>query len=673
MGKKRKAGGQPFGHDEPSRAPKNDSKLRINTYEDVADFEDEFHINRDKISLNEGPAQKRQRRIEEEGRQRIAKTEKKLFLNAEPSIEEFMELSDEEVLAISPDVSDSEDDYEDAEESSNPIGKPSTLIRPSRPTEDSDSEASAAFEDDEDAGGWGASKKDYYNADAIETEADALEEEAEAKRLQQKQLQGMTEADFGFDEAEWLETGKDEGEEAIDEGRGKVLREVLPRLEITDAMGPEERSKILRLRYPEFEPLAKEFLELQLMYVDLKSAATQAESVPDDKRGRTKGSFDSEDEVTSFALVKFSSLATYLGALSFYFALLTSGQEEAKDRLSLMPPEELRDHAIMEILVQCRDLWHRAKDYILPESNELKNGGIETLNGLDDHETTTSPLPQTNGKSGDRLKKRKQKNSKAQEAESIVQAEAVAQRAERLRKTEEELAGLSALTERTGQPSNPIKTSRTTTKAQEDSDSDFGEQTTLTAYEAAEKDKRKKSLRFYTSQIAQKSNKRDAASRDAGGDADLPYRERLKDRQARLTAEAENRGQKPKHKDRSDALGEPSDEEDYAAAKKLRDGEGSGSEDYYDLIASKAADKKAAKAALTAAYAQERNEGGMGRVVDDNNIGEDGKRAISWMIEKNKASTLQDLFPLIFRPIADNHNLLRGSLPSVRRKCGTLE
>lgn len=67
MGKKRKAGGQPFGHGELDEAFKDDSRLRINTYEDVADSEDEFHINRDKILLDEGPAQKRQRRIQEEG------------------------------------------------------------------------------------------------------------------------------------------------------------------------------------------------------------------------------------------------------------------------------------------------------------------------------------------------------------------------------------------------------------------------------------------------------------------------------------------------------------------------------------------------------------------------------------------------------------------------------
>ncbi len=643
MGKKRRAGGQPFGHDELRGQREIDSKLRIDTYEDVADSEDEFHINRDKILLDEGPAQKRQRRAEEEGSYKRIQP-KTLISNAEPSAEEFLEPSDEEVLAVSPDVSESGDDDEDAEAETNPAAKLSTLTKISEPTQDSDSEASAAPEEDEDARGWGTWKKDYYNADAIETEADALEEEAEAKRLQQKQLQGMTEADFGFDEAEWLETGKDDGDEAGDQGQRKVVREVLPRLEITDAMGPEERSKILRSRYPEFEPLANELLELQLMYDDLKTAAEHAESAQVEKLGTANETLKSEDRVTSVAFVKYSSLAAYLGALSMYFALLTAGQEAADDKAFAMPPEELRDHTIMETLVQCRDLWHRVKDIVMPETNGSKNGTVEISNGLDDHETSTDQPTHINGESEDKPKQRKQRKSRAQEAAARAQAKAEAQRTERLRETKEELAGLSALIERTEQPSKPRKTSRTAIKAQEDPDSDFGEQKMLTAHEAAEKATRKKSLRFYTSQIAQKSNKRDAAGRDAGGDADLPYRERLKDRQARLTAEAESRGKKPTQKNKRDTLGEPSDEEDHAAARELRDGEGSRSEDYYDLIASKAADKKAAKAALAAAYAQEAKDGGMGRIANDNTLGEDGKRAISWLIQKNKASISQDPF-----------------------------
>lgn len=68
MVKKRKAGGRPSGNHEARSMNSGESRLRINTYEDVADSEDEFHINRDKILLEEGPAQKRQRRALEEGR-----------------------------------------------------------------------------------------------------------------------------------------------------------------------------------------------------------------------------------------------------------------------------------------------------------------------------------------------------------------------------------------------------------------------------------------------------------------------------------------------------------------------------------------------------------------------------------------------------------------------------
>jgi len=45
-----------------------DGKLGpIRTYEDIADSEDEFHINRDKILLDDGPDAKRRKRWEKEG------------------------------------------------------------------------------------------------------------------------------------------------------------------------------------------------------------------------------------------------------------------------------------------------------------------------------------------------------------------------------------------------------------------------------------------------------------------------------------------------------------------------------------------------------------------------------------------------------------------------------
>ena len=45
-----------------------DAKLTINSYEDVADSEDEFHINRDKVLLAEGQARKRQRKLQDESK-----------------------------------------------------------------------------------------------------------------------------------------------------------------------------------------------------------------------------------------------------------------------------------------------------------------------------------------------------------------------------------------------------------------------------------------------------------------------------------------------------------------------------------------------------------------------------------------------------------------------------
>ena len=47
------------------------TKLTINSWEDVADSGDEFQISRDKILLEEEPARKRQRRVDEECMERL--------------------------------------------------------------------------------------------------------------------------------------------------------------------------------------------------------------------------------------------------------------------------------------------------------------------------------------------------------------------------------------------------------------------------------------------------------------------------------------------------------------------------------------------------------------------------------------------------------------------------
>lgn len=65
-GKKRKASGQSTksGTQEFDRSQ---GKVAFATYEDIADSEDEFHINRDKVMLDQEPHAKRQRKLSDEG------------------------------------------------------------------------------------------------------------------------------------------------------------------------------------------------------------------------------------------------------------------------------------------------------------------------------------------------------------------------------------------------------------------------------------------------------------------------------------------------------------------------------------------------------------------------------------------------------------------------------
>jgi U3 small nucleolar RNA-associated protein 3 len=65
MGKKRKAGSSGGKRQKVSEPPS--AKLALNSWEDIADSEDEFHLNRDKILLDEGPVAKRRRQAAEEG------------------------------------------------------------------------------------------------------------------------------------------------------------------------------------------------------------------------------------------------------------------------------------------------------------------------------------------------------------------------------------------------------------------------------------------------------------------------------------------------------------------------------------------------------------------------------------------------------------------------------
>lgn len=566
MAKKRKASARSQESTGPAELDPRDSKKRISTYEDVADSGDEFHLNQDEIRLGEEPEAKRRRKWAEQ--------------------EEFLEQSDEEVLGY-PDDEEASDDGEPAK----PRGK-RNQVDYNGEEEDEEQEI-----DDEDAQlGWGTSKTDLYGADEIETEEQALEEEAEALRLQRKQLESMQAADYGFDEDEWQKPG--DNEETRDEDEGATVTEVLPQLQIAPDLSPAERLKLLKSRYPEFELLSKELLEIRERQSELANA--------------TSGS--------SSTLAKLRAASAYIGALAMYFAIFTSTAAQGESGVTAMSATQLRDHPVWDSLMKCRATW--AKLDQLPDDEDLESDEDEELDDMEEEDE----LDQKDAV----LDVPSRKLSRAERHAQAVQAAAEQRRAERLKRTEADLADLDALIA-------PSKTGSKVAKAQRnngnDDESDLGEEAGLTAREAADKAKKKKSLRFYTSQIAQKANKRGAAGRNAGGDDDIPFRERLRDRQARLNAEAEKRGKRPA--DISAELGGDSDEDDDRQAREIR--ADADDDDYYDMIAARTARKKQDKSALAEAQRQAALQGG--QLVQEESVGVDGKRKISYAIEKNKGLT----------------------------------
>jgi U3 small nucleolar RNA-associated protein 3 len=124
----------------------------------------------------------------------------------------------------------------------------------------------------------------------------------------------------------------------------------------------------------------------------------------------------------------------------------------------------------------------------------------------------------------------------------------------------------------------------------------YGEASSLQHADAADKKARKKSLRFHTSKIESASAKRQGArSQAVGGDDDIPYRERRKEKEARLAKEAAAKVRGQGGADLDDTtpeakIGTQKDDYDGSSDEDVEDG-------YYELVKNKAKAKKEQKKA----------------------------------------------------------------------------
>lgn len=539
-----------------------------------------------------------------------------------------MELSDDEVLAFPERSSEEESSFSDSRDND---GDQNNLSGENEEADDL-SLYHQGDEDGDEINGWGSKKADYYDADAIENEEDAAAEEAEARRLQDKRLRALKAADYGFDEMKWLDATKPQQDEARHEV--EIVAEKLPRLKVTEHMDPVGKLNLLNTAYPECEPLAHSLLELLPLYSELShhlhfGLERPLSAIP-----------------TPLDAIKFVALSSYLAAMALYFAILTSTAKEGdQDTLPLLPTT-IHNHGLMKALVSSREIWNRIKcKSSLRHSLDSSHSGedlmtVHSLNEIMEKAVTDgySPLLQSSIPTS-RL-------PSDQSLASIANASVNAHHMERLRRTEASLASFTKIA-----PANthhltnavPLRISDRQQYSIHDQDSELGDEASLAPYELEAKSRRKKSLRFYTSQIAQRENKRANAGRAAGGDDDLPYRERFRDRQARLTKDAERRGlksqDKPNESDllRNDETDEHADETNEQRERKLT-ATGQYDDRLADSIELQALGKKAAKAARDAAYTEAREAGG--RVVPQGAKGEgagaSGRRELTYAIEKNK-------------------------------------
>lgn len=556
MAKKRK--GDKSGGPRPSSRPTSgpDPQDHFN------DSEDEFYAGRDRILLQEEPAAKRQRRLQEQ--------------------EHDLQPSDEEIYELDQGAEDTDQDLALDDEDGSDV-----LDRPRRHSQDG--------EEEEEERLWGSSKADYYNADAIETEMDALEEEAEATRLQQKQLKGMTDADFGFDQANWID---DKGL-PLTQQRPRAA-EKLPDFKIPPNATPDQQLLILTTRYPEFEPLTTDFRELQQKHSQLKE-----ESDLSLQHGTGRLS-----EATPVAVIQFRALSAYLAAVVMYLAILTSSKSGVA-----LPPADLRDHPVMVNLLRCRQLWQDAEALKPLEVSPLLVSAESTR--AEQWQDTTLTRPKQR-KDGNKRPKAAKVLPSPSPTPPLKLSDSIAAEPKRSRKP------------RRNELQDLVNT--TLQHVTTETDSDFGDETPLTHEEAEEKAKRKRSLRFYTSQIAQKANKRGAASRQAGGDDDVPHKERLRDRQDRLLREAADRGRANPRADEALDWHDEDDADDVHVPNNNRGDDVN--DDYYSTLVLNSKQKKQDKAARAAAFAEAAKQGA--QVYEEEQIGDDGKRRITYAIEKNK-------------------------------------
>lgn len=542
-------------------------------------------------------------------------------------------------------------------------------------SDEDDEEEYEEGEDDAPSGGWGPNKQSYYSTNDLEdmsSDSEMGEDEKremelrEVKKLQSKSRQGLVDEDFGLGQ----DAIKLDGSTAAREARKKELNleadaaasgiEPLNVASLDAVQRAELMSKVQRTT-PETLALVGEYADI---VDEIAIVSNRLKEVTE--RGV-------KQEIVGLCCLHHQTLLTYAANLSFYFYLRASP-------VYVQNPQKLASHGVIGRLLKLKtglqlldgfgfaaegdsdsedevsieedgDEENRApkpsflfKGSLLDASDD--DGDSESLGSLEkdelmqlDSEERESEAVEKKGKKVDDRKSRgKEKTSKPKKRKANKVTPASAPPLAHVAGLQDEEDSLGEMKKRRKEASAAPKLS-----TDAEAFNAFGEPVQLNASDSADKEARRRSLKFYTGQIDAK-DARKAGGSGLGGDSDIPYRDRERSRQAVANTIARKASRNDGLVDRG-LDGDDWGEEDSRDWKDVMDIErpdlqSKGSEaaaddslDYYDLVAS---GKKAAKRARKEEYDEiQANQ----RVAPEDGLEEGEHRGINRTIEKNKGLT----------------------------------
>ncbi|QSL65507.1 hypothetical protein MERGE_002820 [Pneumocystis wakefieldiae] len=407
-------------------------------------------------------------------------------------------------------------------------------------------------EDEVDLQNWGKSKKNYYDADLLSEEEDIIEEEKEALRLQKLYLSKLKKEDFIDDLEDWEE--KEINEKEIHQSE-IVTEELL--LDIPDNLSNEEAINYLKKIYPEFPSLAKEYCHLFPQLDPLKISYEKATG--------------SQSKILE---LRFFALSAYLGVLAMYFSIIV---DPDKDVVSM------KDHPIMISIMRCKQLWKKVKNI---DSDIVE---IDIRKQPEESDTIKNDLNIKVDNKKKEKKRTKDIKQKIKEHPDPIYDDL------NILNVEKSFQSMKNVFEK-------LK-----------NDNDYEDYLDINNPNSTAK---KRSLKFYTTQINQKTAKRSKFSNS--GDADLPYQEHRKEN-IRSIKETEARIE---NEDNISSKFEP--ESDLQSNDS--------DENYYNML-SNSTKKRKLEGKIAHDMEKELRKQSMYNTEDEI---VDGKRKIRYDIEKNK-------------------------------------